>query len=219
MGQQYDDEVDLMEYVKVIYKYRVMVIALVFGSMLWVGVSILTRPSMYEAWTSVFPIETEYNLDRIGGIERPAISRTNLIISILESRTMADRVIDQLDLKKIWGKPLMTDARDALHRASKVIIEKNGIIKLSVLTPDPEFSAKIANACIDNLDYFNDELKLGAQRKIVQVVDRAVVPENRMPRGTVKKVFLAGITSFMFSLFLAFFVDFFQDGIKKRGGR
>jgi len=212
-----DDEIDLMNYVKVIYKHRVMVIVIAFAGMFLAGIQSLTKPSMFEAQTSVFPIDMEYNLEMIGSIEKPAVTKENLIISILKSRTMADRVIEQLDLKKFWGKELMIDARKELSDASSVAAEKNGIINLSVVSQDPELSAKIANAYIDNLDYFNDELKLGVQRKIVQVIDRAVVPEDRLPRGTVKKVFLAGITSLMFSIFLVFFMDFIRnsDAVKR----
>jgi uncharacterized protein involved in exopolysaccharide biosynthesis len=38
----------------------------------------------------------------------------------------------------------------------------------------------------------------------IQVLDRAVVPETRQPRGLVKKVLLACVASFMFAVFVAF---------------
>ena len=38
----------------------------------------------------------------------------------------------------------------------------------------------------------------------IQILDRAIVPEIRMPRGTVKKTLLAGVVSLMLSVFVAF---------------
>lgn len=130
---------------------------------------------------------------------------------------MADRIINQLNLKGLWNKGLMCDARRALGGATKIAVEKNGIIKLSVRTKSPELSATIANAYVNNLDYFNRQLDIGAQRQLVQVIDRATVPEERMACGTIKNTLLAGILSFMFAIFLSFFVEFIQtSNIKKR---
>ena len=208
MGQQYEDEIDLLNYLRVFYKYRLLIAAIVVLGMLWTGISGLRQPKKYEAWTAAFPIEVEYNLESLGSVERPAVSRSNLIVSILESRTMADRVISQLDLKKVWNTKLMVDARRALQAASEVRPGKNDIIKLFVVTEDPKLSADIANAYMDNLDYFNDELKIGPQRKIIQVIDRAVVPEERVSRGLVKKVMTAGMSSFFIAILVAFTMEF-----------
>ena len=41
------------------------------------------------------------------------------------------------------------------------------------------------------------------------ILDEAIVPETRMPRGTKKKVALAGMVSFMFAVFLAFGREYF----------
>ena len=124
---------------------------------------------------------------------------------------MADRIIEQLNLKDTWNQNLSTYVRKKLDNAAKVSLDKNGIIKLAVHTKSPELSAKIANSYVDNLDYFNRELNIGANTKIVQVIDRATVPEVRMPRGTIKKTFLAGMASFMFTIFLAFFIEFIKN--------
>lgn len=45
----------------------------------------------------------------------------------------------------------------------------------------------------------------------VQVLDRAIVPEAREPRGLVKKVLLACVASFMFAVFTAFVREHFAE--------
>jgi len=43
----------------------------------------------------------------------------------------------------------------------------------------------------------------------IQILDRAIVPEVRLPRGTVKKTLLAGVVSFMLAVFAAFACEYF----------
>ncbi len=220
MDQQYhEDEIDLIDYIKVIYKRWKMIVVIVLVSMFFAGAASLHKPKMYEAYATFFPMNVrEYYGPQSGA---PAMKRRlnieDLIISLLESRKMADRIIEQLNLKGVWKAKLMSDARRALKSATKTTMQKNGIIKLSVQTKSPELSAKIANGYVDNLDYFNREFDLGAQKQIVQIVDRASAPEKRMARGTKKNTLMAGVTSFMFAIFLAFFLEFLQKtDIKKK---
>ena len=216
MDQQYhEDEIDIVDYIKVIYKRRWIIITLVLVSMLFAGIFSLRKPKIYEASATFFPLE--YQVSQSSMVVEKQVSIGNLIISILESRKMADRIIEQLNLKDIWKTELMSEARNTLKAASKITPEKNGIIKLSVRNKSAELSAKIANAYVDNLEYINQELDIGVQRQVVQVIDRATVPEERMPRGTVKNTLLAAIVSFMLAVFLAFFLEFLQKtDIKKR---
>jgi len=209
--QYHEDEIDLVDYIKVAYRYRWMIIAIVLISMVLTGAFSFMKPKMYEAQATFFPLSTEYGVQSQGFIMKPHLNIEDLIISMLESRKMADRIIEQLNLKDTWNQNLSTYVRKKLDNAAKVSLDKNGIIKLAVHTKSPELSAKIANSYVDNLDYFNRELNIGANTKIVQVIDRATVPEVRMPRGTIKKTFLAGMASFMFTIFLAFFIEFIKN--------
>ena len=203
-SQHHEDEIDIIEYIKVVYKHRWMIMAIVLASMLFIGAASLRQPKMYEASATFFPLNMQSNIETKNIIIKPSLDIDDLIISILNSRKMADRIIEQLKLQNLW------DVK-AINNATKVSLGKNGIIKLSVQSKSPKISAKIANAYVDNLDYFNQQLDLGVQRNIVQVIDRAIVPEVRMPRGTIKKTFLAGMVSFMFAIFLAFFMEFIKN--------
>ena len=219
--QQYEDEIDIVDYIKVIYRRWKMIVIVVLAAMLLAGIFSLLKPKMYEASATFFPMNVrEYysSSSEAVGMKR-RLNIENLIVSLLESRKMADRIIEQLNLKNLWETKLISDTQNALKGATKTSMQKNGIIKVSVQTISPKLSAKIANAYVDNLDYFNRELELGAQRQIVQVIDRASVPEKRMSRGTKKNILLAGVVSFMFAVFLTFFLDFVQrSNIWKRLG-
>jgi tyrosine-protein kinase Etk/Wzc len=45
----------------------------------------------------------------------------------------------------------------------------------------------------------------------IQVLDQAAVPELPMPRGTIKKAMVAGITAAVFGLFLAFILEYCRE--------
>ena len=210
MNQQTPEknEIDLIDYIKIIYKRRWIILTFIIICILYTGISSLRQSKKYEAAATFFPIK--YQVSDASALIETQVGIESLIISMLESRKMADRIIEQLDLKKLWKTDSMDDARMAIKGIIKLTLEKNGLIKLSAQTTTAELSARIANAHVDNLEYFNRELNLGARRQIVQVIDRAVIPEKRMPRYTKKKILLTGAGSFMFAVFMIFFIDFIQ---------
>lgn len=209
MREQYN-EVDLIDYIKIVYKRRRLVLTIVIAGMLFTGISSLRTPAMYEASATFFPLDVSYDIKAEGIAIKPKLGITDLIVSILDSRKMADRVIEELDLKKLWGIKNERSARDIMKEAVRINVEKNGLIRLYVKTTNAQLSAKIANAYVENLNYFNTQLDLGAQRNIVQVIDTAAVPDERMPRGTIKKTLMNGMGSFAFAVFLISIMEFFK---------
>jgi len=205
---QYEDEIDVIGYFQVLYKHRRMVCAVILAGVVFVGVRSLMRPRVYEATATFFPLSTTSPAEAQGFMAKPKADIGDLIISVLESRKMADRIIEGLNLKDVWHETLMTDTRKVLGDISQISLAPNGLIRLSVRAKSPELAAKIANAYVDNLDYFNNELVIGTQRNIVQVIDRAVVPERPLGRGTVKKVISAFIVFFLIAAVLVFIVEF-----------
>lgn len=208
--QRYADEIDPVEYIKVIYKHRVLIIMVIFVGMIFAAIFSFSNPAMYEASATFFPLNVNVNQSSqsLGLVRKLNIE--DLIISLLESRNMADKIIEQLDLKKTWNISSTAEARNILKGMTSITFEKNGIIKLAVIDISPELSAGIVNAYVDSLERLNGELDLGVQRKIVQVIDRAVVPERRMPRGIKKNTILAGVASLVFGILLAFIIEFFR---------
>jgi len=206
-----EEEIDIVDYIKVIYKRRLMICIIMLISTVVVGFLSWRQPEMYEASATFFPLYSSTQIQSQGVIVKPGPDITDLIISVLKSRKMADRIIGQLDLKKVWGISLMADGRRIFEDTLDISLEKNGLIRLSVRTNAPQLSANIANAAVDSLEFFNKDLNLGAQRQIVQVIDRAVVPEKRMSRGTIKKMIVAGVASFIGAIFLVFILEFVQQ--------
>ena len=93
---------------------------------------------------------------------------------------------------------------------SRIKIEINsGIITLSFRDYSGKLSADIANAFVGNLEHFNETMGLGLNRSLVKIIDRAVVSKQKLPRGTVVKISLAAIISFVLSFILVYIRESF----------
>lgn len=162
-----DDEVNLLDYWKVIKKRQRFILVLFFVSAFTAGVISLLMPRIYQARASIIPLESSSSglysavgsLAQIAGVPISGKgSPTDKLISILESRTLTERVIDGLDLIKVLypdKQPLREDAIKALQKGMvKISSDRKGLITIAVEYKDPALSAKIANQYIKELDNF-----------------------------------------------------------------
>jgi len=211
------DEADIIDYIKIVYRYKWLLIAIVIIGMAFTAASCLRQPKVYEASATFFPLDTSYKTESQGFVAKPQLNIQDLVLSVLESRQMAERVVDQLGLKQLWKATAIEDAQSRLRSSITITIEKRGLIRLSARSGSPKIAAKVVNAYVDNLEYFNRHFDIGAQRQVVQVIDRATIPERRMPRETVKKTMRAGFIYFAIAVFLIFLLEFIKKNeIMKR---
>jgi capsule polysaccharide export protein KpsE/RkpR len=89
-----------------------------------------------------------------------------LFIGVLRSETSQDRIIQQFDLKKVYGTRLLMDARKKLDE-NTVISEdrKSGIITISVTDHNAERAAAMANAYVDELNSLVAQLSTSAAHR------------------------------------------------------
>lgn len=203
-------EIDLVDYVKIIFHYRRIVLALVGASVVLTGFLSMSEPATYETTTIFFPIEVQHNLVLGKVALKPRLNIQDLVVSILESRRMADKVIDDLELKKVMGINNIKSLEDTLKSSVKINVDTSGLIRLSSRSNSAELAAKIANSYVENIDYFNKEFNIEPDYKIVEVMDKAIAPEKRTPRDTVKKVLMSGIYSFVVAMALIFSIEYFR---------
>ena len=103
-----------------------------------------------------------------------------LFIGVLRSQTSQDRLIDQFDLRKIYGKQLVIDARTKLDENTSISEDrKSGIITISVTDHSPQRAAAIANAYVDELNSLVSELSTSsAYRERVFLEERLQVAKQ-----------------------------------------
>ena len=264
------DELNLLDHLRVLLKYRRMIFLVCFLAMSVTGVVSFVWPPSYVAIASVTPpressgVDSGLGMGLLGGTGASLLrqvmdvsSVADMYVGILESRVVTDAIIDRFDLVKVYEKgPLRFKARRKLQNNTKIKISEEGILYITVEDADPNRAAAMANAYVEELDRLNKKLSAGQttskrvfletrlrdmeanlgrqdiptreeqiqemlyellMRELeiakieeaksmptIQVLDTAVPPERRKPKGTIFKAALAGIVAFVLMVFVAF---------------
>ncbi len=106
------------------------------------------------------------NLGAVAGDLLGVKSSGALFVGILGSRTVQDRLVERLQLKKVYGIKLEEDARKRLAKYTAVSEErKSGIITITVTDHNAKRAAAIAQAYVDELDQLVAELSTSAAHR------------------------------------------------------
>ncbi len=108
-----------------------------------------------------------------------------LFIGVLRSQTAEDRLIQQFDLRKIYGKRLIADARMKLDENTSISEDrKSGIITIKVTDHSPQRAAALANAYVDELNSLVSELSTSsAHRERVFLEERLKVAKRDLDQA------------------------------------
>jgi capsule polysaccharide export protein KpsE/RkpR len=103
-----------------------------------------------------------------------------LFIGVLRSQTSQDRLIEQFDLKKVYGATLVMNARRKLDENTSIAEDrKSGIITISVTDHSPQRAAALAGAYVDQLNTLVSELSTSsAHRERVFLEERLKVAKQ-----------------------------------------
>jgi capsule polysaccharide export protein KpsE/RkpR len=89
-----------------------------------------------------------------------------LLMGVLHSDTLEDRLIDRFDLKKVYGRRYMVDARKDLARSTEITEDrKSGILTITVTDGNRKRVAALTQAYVDELDKLVAELSTSAARR------------------------------------------------------
>jgi tyrosine-protein kinase Etk/Wzc len=90
----------------------------------------------------------------LGGLKDPA----RIYVGILESRTVADDLIKQFDLTKVYKAKRRSQTEKLLKSKTNIVLGKDSIIDINVTDNDPKRAAAIANAYLAMLHSLNDRI-------------------------------------------------------------
>jgi capsule polysaccharide export protein KpsE/RkpR len=109
-----------------------------------------------------------------------------LFVGVLRSQTAQDRLVEKFDLRKVYGKRLVMDARTKLDENTSISEDrKSGIISISVTDHNPQRAAAIANAYVDELNSLVAELSTSsAHRERVFLEERLKVAKHDLDEAT-----------------------------------
>lgn len=187
--EDYNNNAMFLDYLLVIKKRK-----WIFGSicsilmLLTFAISLL-MPKIYSSTASVLPqIESKEggglgallaasgagNIAQSMGIVMPGMgsSTTEIFSAMLKSRVMADDVILRFNLMSVYDAKTMQDAREYLDSATRIIVTKEKVIKVTVETKDPQLAADMANFYVSNLDRLNQTLDITKAKENRKFIER-----------------------------------------------
>jgi tyrosine-protein kinase Etk/Wzc len=179
------DEINLLDYGKVIKKRRKIIFYVPSIAIIFAVIASLLMTPVYQAKTTLMAVESSQtgfasalgalqNIPFLGGAVSGTMGKTatDKLVSILNSRTVAETVIKKLDLikvifKKKWDEkkgvwetdkpPTMQAALQVLQGLVRVTNDRKGLIAISAEFEEPKMAADIANEYTAALQKFLNE--------------------------------------------------------------
>ncbi|MEW6668928.1 MAG: Wzz/FepE/Etk N-terminal domain-containing protein [Thermodesulfobacteriota bacterium] len=160
------DEIHLTDLLLVLLKRKRMILILCGLAFLCSALYSLLLPSIYTATARILPpVRAEAGFAGIYqaagafedmGISIGAKSGAEVFVGMLESRTVADTLIDRFNLHEVYDEKLKEALYRRLAGLTKIqISRKTQIITVSVDDKDPRLAAELANGYVDALDEVN----------------------------------------------------------------
>jgi len=176
---------------------RAMIIGLVASTLI-----ALLIPNQYTSTTQLMPPDNQSNgspmammaalakgagaLSTVAGDLLTLKSSGAMFVGVLRSQTLQERLVQQFDLKKIYGKKLIVEARQKLDENTFISEErKSGIISISVTDHSKERAAGLATAYVEQLNILVAELSTSAaHRERVFLGDRLNVVKQELDQAS-----------------------------------
>jgi tyrosine-protein kinase Etk/Wzc len=156
---------------------RIAIYVLVF-MIIGAALAILTKPSFTASALIMPPQQSQSSLTSLlsqfgslaslTGMASQMKSPADMYIGVLESRTIADHLIDKFHLQHLYESKTMEDTRVVLKKHSKFVATKDGLIHIMVDDHSPTLASDMTNAYVDELYLMNSRLAVteAAQRRV-----------------------------------------------------
>jgi len=178
--KKYREEIDLVDYTKILWEQRKIILINVVTVTLLSLVISLIMPKTYTSSTVLMPPSSESGSDifgalnylPFGGLLPKTKDETSSMIAILKSRTLLESVIRRFDLIKFYNTINMEYALESLASDLEIEVEKEGTIRISVdvdtdwFHPESDekkaqtLSAEMAKYIVTQLDIINKSLQI-----------------------------------------------------------
>ncbi len=172
-----EDEINLLGYWRLLWKRRWLIGSLCTTAVITTMIVSLMMPKIYESTATLLPQLASGQDGGLGalfassatgsaaqslGIALPRMpaTSTDIFAAMLKSRTMADDLIERLDLMDYYEAKTMHDARNALRGATRIKETREKVIEITVEDKDAQRAAEIANFYVTNLDRLNRALSV-----------------------------------------------------------
>jgi uncharacterized protein involved in exopolysaccharide biosynthesis len=161
-GVATNDETSLLDIALVVAEnLRVLILLPLIAGLIALAIGFTIAPT-FTATTTLLPPQQQQSLaaalasqlgtlggpaGAVAGIKNPA----DMYVAMLQSRTVADRVIERFRLKQVYEAKFDERARRVLKARTRISTGRDGLIVVSVDDHSPQRAADIANAYVEAL--------------------------------------------------------------------
>ncbi len=170
----YEDEINLLDYWKVIWVWRLMIAGLFMITVFTTMVVLLNSPKIYKSTVTMMPSGQNQGdgLTLLGGgnamLQGILSGVTSLggdtVMALLQSRVLAEDIAKHFDLVTLFHVETVHDAASALQGMMEIKNEE-GVIAITVEAEDPNLAADLANYYVKSLDHMNQSMSLTATKR------------------------------------------------------
>ena len=203
-----EETIDLREYFFILKKKMwIIVTSMIICGLISGIVSFFVLTPVYEANTSLIvnkEVENELaemtTSDDLRFVQQLALTYGEII----KSRTVITSTIDKLGLDMAY--------EDLAEAVSVTNVSDTQIIKISVQHNNPLIATKICNTIPE---IFSKEVQRIVKASGVEVVDKAIVPENPIKPNKIMNIAIAVVLGAMASVFVIFLIEALNTKIKE----
>jgi capsule polysaccharide export protein KpsE/RkpR len=169
-------------YMRLLWEQRKLLLRVVFCGLLASTLLAFLIPVRFESTARLMPPDNSQSgglamaaaalsggAGGIGGIATDMLglkSTSDIFVGILTSRTVQDKMIQEFDLKKLYGARGMEDARKGLAGRTGISVDrKSQIITITVTDHDPKRAAAMGQAYVEELNRLVAELSTSSARR------------------------------------------------------
>lgn len=181
-GRSPDRARDGVEWLWLLWEHRRLLFRIAVYALLASTLIAFLIPARYESTSQLMPPDSQSTsglasvvasmsgaAGGLGGIAGEVLglkSTSDTFVGILSSRTVQDKLIQQFDLKKVYGARRMQDARTALANHTNISVDrKSQIISITVTDKNPQRAAAMAQAYVEELNRLVAELSTSSARR------------------------------------------------------
>lgn len=201
-----EETIDLREYFAIIKK-RFWIIGLITVVAMVVSgvISFFMLSPVYESKSTLI-VNTEKNEETqmITG-DQFSVSQKLAVTygEIIKSRAVLESVISNLKLD--------SEYEDLVEKITVSPVKDTQIISISVQDTNPKKARDIAN---EIPKVFEKEAKRITKANDIQVIDKAILPENPIKPNKIMNVAIAAVLGMMIGLFVVFLLEYLDNKIK-----
>jgi tyrosine-protein kinase Etk/Wzc len=176
-------ELDLFKLVLLIRKnlWRIFFFS-VAGFLVGLMMALTTKPT-YTSTAALLVPQTNPGANSLamqlaGGLDLGGGGSYQVYEDILRSRTVADRLIEQYQLKQVYGTKEMLPTRLILAKRTLIMSSKEGLLRVTVEDTDPKRAADLANSYLSYVDRLNQDLAITSAGQQRAFFEREMIKEK-----------------------------------------